>query len=41
MPKVKKYVGIHDRFPPEQKLVNRMGFNNEGVEAMADRLWRA
>lgn len=26
------------RVPPEQALINRMGFNNEGVDAMAARL---
>ncbi|WP_028562521.1 quinone-dependent dihydroorotate dehydrogenase [Paenibacillus pinihumi] len=28
------------RLPPDQALINRMGFNNEGVEAMAERLKR-
>ncbi|GAE07944.1 dihydroorotate dehydrogenase [Paenibacillus sp. JCM 10914] len=26
------------RLPPDQALINRMGFNNEGAAAMADRL---
>ncbi len=29
------------RYPQEEALVNRMGFNNEGAEAMATRLKRA
>lgn len=31
------------RLPEDQALINRMGFNNEGVEAIAERLkqWRA
>lgn len=31
------------RLPKDQALINRMGFNNEGLEAVADRLkqWRA
>lgn len=28
------------RLPPDEALLNRMGFNNEGAEAMADRLSR-
>ncbi|PZD95972.1 dihydroorotate dehydrogenase (quinone) [Paenibacillus sambharensis] len=28
------------RLPPDEALVNRMGFNNEGAEAMAQRLGR-
>lgn len=28
------------RLPPDQALINRMGFNNKGAEAMADKLSR-
>lgn len=28
------------RLPPDEALINRMGFNNEGADAMADRLAR-